>query len=919
MVNKIYNKRKFRKRRNKRNTIKKYKGGADPNISGNNTQQETQEVQKESMKQKLKNKIKGTKTYQGLAKRAESIKKTGQAINALKKNSMVEFFAEILQYGIFSVVALSVYTPVYLLNIPNTSLENILPKGACKFLFNDEKICKSQIKCLLGFCNDNDQLTLSTNVKSKKKEESENEQLEKQQQEPIGAPGQAGPGPDTTADKKDADPNSETTTRPTNGTAEAKSEAKTQPAEQKAPETTPVTSETAGPDQKGGKKKKGKYNIRKTQKRKRKNTKQKGGSNSSTFLNRTKKRIGNAAVATGKGISRGAVATGKGIARGAVATGKAATKSIETMSKDASDYASRKKSDIAKGIQQTKENINYSKNKMISDASKSISETTAPMISKGKEGYNVAREKLNQLNERRKTLRSDMQKGMKQGISTMKNEIIDGMSSIKDAAIENRKAMKEEYRKAKEETGTNIGAMDQMVDKRFTRVSNKMKSGMDRLDDITQKFNKKKDGIDNLNQKTCVNESNDTYCNNRDKVEYGKGARMNGKLYNLVYGETDSKTAERRGEELKTIVGKAYHKFNMSPEKIKVYLDKNINENNLRMIIELFSMLDIMFADIKINSDVEVDLTEGPEKVKLMFPWETLSGKMNIRQKRQCLMMHLVRNELSDEDFAKDIDPQTGKHRCFYCKKCTFNNTTFKVLNNYFTMLFGSMSSESNDLEGILLSIFNILMPYYEIIELSPQQREKLLLINSNIMSDDLNLDIILLNDQQSDYYEYGGNKFHIRNLLTGTRCYKRSKSRPTFEGIEESMDYIKQAYQMLRKMNFDNICAKLILAKQYNDLPYEGDKVKNTTVDDQEKYMNDLIKKRMKYLGASQNNSTLLNKDILNLKIDLSTLDNRELRLLYKILLTGSETSTDAISGQDELDLSLSIGNKELVKELNA
>ena len=123
----------------------------------------------------------------------------------------------------------------------------------------------------------------------------------------------------------------------------------------------------------------------------------------------------------------------------------------------------------------------------------------------------------------------------------------------------------------------------------------------------------------------------------------------------------------------------------------------------------------------------------------------------------------------------------------------------------------------------------------------------------------------------------------------------------------------------MLRKMNFDNICAKLILAKQYNDLPYEGDKLKNTSVDDQEKYMNDLIKKRMKYLGASQNNSTLLNKDILNLKIDLSTLDNRELRLLYKILLTGSETSTDAISGQDELDLSLSIGNKELVKELNA
>jgi hypothetical protein len=884
MVNKIYNKRKFRKRRNKRNTIKKYKGGADPNISENNTQQE-------SMKENLKNKIKGTKTYQGLAKRAESIKKTGQAINALKKNSMVEFFAEILQYGIFSVVALSVYTPVYLLNIPNTSLENILPKGACKFLFNDEKICKSQIKCLLGFCNDNDELTLLTNVKSKKKEESENEQLEKQQQEPIGATGQT-----------------------------------------------------------GGKNKKRKYNIRKTQKRKRKNIKQKGGSDSSTFLNRTRKRIGNSmvntrkvlnygadatrkgayrgAVATGKGIISGADAAGKGIYRGTVATGKgitsgfdatkkAAEKSIETMSKDAMDYASRKKSDIEKGMQQTKENINYSKNKMISDASKYVSEATDPMISKGKEISKSASENVNQLNERRKTMASDMQKSMKQGISTMTNEMVDGMSSIKGAAIANRKAMKEEYRKAREKTGTNIGAMDKIVDERFKGVANKMKSGMDRLDDISQKFNKKEDGIDNLNEKTCVNESNDTYCNNRDKVEYGKGARMNGKLYNLVYGETDSKTAERRGEELKTIVGKAYHKFNMSPEKIRVYLDKNVNENNLRMIIELFSMLDIMFADTKINSDVEVDLTEGPEKVKLMFPWETLAGKMNIRQKRQCLMMHLVKNELSDEDFAKDIDPQTGKHRCFYCKKCTFNNTTFKVLNNYFTMLFGSMSSESNDLEGILLSIFNILMPYYERIELSPNQREKLLLINSNIMSEDLNLDVILMNDQQSDYYEYGGNKFHIRNLLTGTKCYKRNKSRPTFEGIEDSMDYIKQAYQMLRKMNFDNICAKLLLAKQYNDLPYESEKVKNTTADDKEKYMNDLIKKRMKYLGVSQNNSSLLNRDILNLKIDLSTLDNRELRLLYKILLSGSDTSADASSGQDELDLSISIGNKELVKEL--
>ena len=61
------------------------------------------------------------------------------------------------QYAAFSVAGFLIYAPSYILNVPNNTLENLLPEGACKFLFNDKKICQDHVKCLFGLCDKPDE------------------------------------------------------------------------------------------------------------------------------------------------------------------------------------------------------------------------------------------------------------------------------------------------------------------------------------------------------------------------------------------------------------------------------------------------------------------------------------------------------------------------------------------------------------------------------------------------------------------------------------------------------------------------------------------------------------------------------------------------------------------------------------------
>jgi hypothetical protein len=56
--------------------------------------------------------------------------------------------------SLFNIAALYVYFPSLMVNMPNSTLEDIIPeKDGCKFLFNDEYTCKRKIKCFFQKCS----------------------------------------------------------------------------------------------------------------------------------------------------------------------------------------------------------------------------------------------------------------------------------------------------------------------------------------------------------------------------------------------------------------------------------------------------------------------------------------------------------------------------------------------------------------------------------------------------------------------------------------------------------------------------------------------------------------------------------------------------------------------------------------------
>ena len=61
---------------------------------------------------------------------------------------------DLIKYTTLTVAGAFLYYPSFLINIPNSTLEEIVPtKEGCKHLFGSEAICKTKIKCLIKKCN----------------------------------------------------------------------------------------------------------------------------------------------------------------------------------------------------------------------------------------------------------------------------------------------------------------------------------------------------------------------------------------------------------------------------------------------------------------------------------------------------------------------------------------------------------------------------------------------------------------------------------------------------------------------------------------------------------------------------------------------------------------------------------------------
>ncbi len=76
----------------------------------------------------------------------------GGSANVDPKTQLVQLAGSLVKYSIASAISLLFYIPTYLLNVPDNTLENLLPEGSCKFLFNDEEMCKNKVKCLFKEC-----------------------------------------------------------------------------------------------------------------------------------------------------------------------------------------------------------------------------------------------------------------------------------------------------------------------------------------------------------------------------------------------------------------------------------------------------------------------------------------------------------------------------------------------------------------------------------------------------------------------------------------------------------------------------------------------------------------------------------------------------------------------------------------------
>ena len=56
--------------------------------------------------------------------------------------------------GLLSILGFYLYLPTFVLNIPNSNLESLIPeKDGCKLLFGDEATCKTKIKCFFKKCD----------------------------------------------------------------------------------------------------------------------------------------------------------------------------------------------------------------------------------------------------------------------------------------------------------------------------------------------------------------------------------------------------------------------------------------------------------------------------------------------------------------------------------------------------------------------------------------------------------------------------------------------------------------------------------------------------------------------------------------------------------------------------------------------
>jgi hypothetical protein len=367
-----------------------------------------------------------------------------------------------------------------------------------------------------------------------------------------------------------------------------------------------------------------------------------------------------------------------------------------------------------------------------------------------------------------------------------------------------------------------------------------------KINSASAKMAKKRESPDNVNEE-CKNHTSHTFCHFGKNYKYGNKhqPKENGILKDIFVGKTDEKIMEIGIDNAKNIATSLQqHMINensglLSIEKTKKVLSKNMGPGLMRNILKLMHMLELIFPDSK---PVSAKFEDKPKNINVVFPWTVYGENAGIRDKVKCMWKHLTKSELSESDWQDDLD-ENSNHRCFYCKKCTLQNTAFRTIRRFITA-----SDNENSMEYILQNLYDLLLKYFDVVKMPPKQHNTCALLVSNIMHRDIDINKLLnyphdsykksKNQPQNDLslaqsdnlnlpfhnlipdVEYGtdlvkinNEYFNIRNILTGVEELKRNNRSTS----ELNIDSLETTYQALKKLDIVNIVTNIILQQDYN------------------------------------------------------------------------------------------------------
>ena len=338
---------------------------------------------------------------------------------------------------------------------------------------------------------------------------------------------------------------------------------------------------------------------------------------------------------------------------------------------------------------------------------------------------------------------------------------------------------------------------------------------------------------DNIDQETCKNKKNETYCNFRKGYTYGVKAasKKSGVIKNWLgikpQQEIDAIVKDNSKKISAIMKDRMRNKITgeLQPIKIKNYMDYNFSVDNLRRMLTLFNMLEILFPDA---GDADVNYDEAPKQVDVMFPWTTYGSTMGIKDKTTCLWKHITKHTLTDADFEDDKD-ESGEHKCFYCKDCTLQNTALKVISKYL------MNNNEANFDYILFSLHELLVKYFDKVKINKDDYNKILILNANVLNKDIDIVKFLMYPKDSyrnststaierdpygkilprdgDMVNINGEEYHLRNILTQTPEMIRNEKNI---GDIGDIDDVRLTYQILKELDLQNIIANIILQKEY-------------------------------------------------------------------------------------------------------